>query len=177
MLAADLRVVATWPIHATSSSRQIGQGTNALASYMILVCRPKSRTAQAVSLGEYRSALRAELPRHVKDLQRAGLGGVDLGPSMIGPGIEVYCRYSRVFDATGSPLTVGAALGEISTVLGEVLDDFAGDLDEPTRWAMRWFADHGFDDGPLDHAERLCLQSGRLSVEELRRTGNHRGTA
>ena len=76
-----------------------------------------------------------------------------------------------VFDATGSPLTVGAALNEISAVLGEVLDDFAGDLDPPTRWAMRWFADNGFDEGPLDHAERLCLQAGRLSVEELRRVG------
>ena len=29
----------------------------------------------------------------------------------------------------------------------------------------------GFDEGPLDHAERLCLQAGRLSVEELRRVG------
>ncbi len=173
ILAADLSVVATWPIHATSTSRQIGQGTNSLASYMILVCRPKKVGAQSISLGDYRAALRAELPRHVNDLRRAGLGGVDLGPSMIGPGIEVFCRYAKVFDAEGKALTVGAALGEISVVLGEILDDFAGDLkdDQATLWAMRWFADHGFDEGSLDHAEKLCLQSGQLSIERLRRTG------
>lgn len=173
ILQADLRVVATWPIHATHSSRQIGQGTNALASYMILVCRPKVAGAPSIAIGDYRAQLRAELPKHVRDLRAAGMGGVDLGPSMIGPGIEVFCRSSRVYDAQGRALTVSDALREISSVLGEVIDDFAGDLadDQATLWAMRWFAEHGFDPGPLDHAERLCLQSGTLSVEGLRRAG------
>ena len=41
VLTADLGVVRTWPIEATHSNRQIGQGANALASYVILICRPR----------------------------------------------------------------------------------------------------------------------------------------
>jgi putative DNA methylase len=45
LLNAGFGIVGTWPIHGTGSSRQIGLGTNALASYIAMVCRPRSATA------------------------------------------------------------------------------------------------------------------------------------
>ena len=52
-------------------------------------------------------------------------------------------------------MTVGTALSLISQVSAEVLDEFVGDLDKETRWAMTWFKDHGFEPGTYDDAEKL----------------------
>ena len=47
VLAAGLGVVRTWPIEAATTAKQIGQGANALATYVILICKPAaSRTSR-----------------------------------------------------------------------------------------------------------------------------------
>lgn len=89
IIAAGLRIVGTWPLHATTTNRQIGQGTNSLASYMVLVCRPQEAAARPTDRQGFVAALHAELPRAVRKLQegdihrrswaggdRAGDGGV-----------------------------------------------------------------------------------------------------
>src|SRR5207247_3822312 len=53
ILDAELRIVGTWPVHATGSSRQIGLGTNALASYVVLVCRPQLVEAKVGDLQSF----------------------------------------------------------------------------------------------------------------------------
>ncbi|MBW3642896.1 MAG: hypothetical protein KY447_08295, partial [Actinobacteria bacterium] len=170
ILAAGLRIVGTWPIHATSSSRQIGQGTNALASYMVLVCRPQEATARPTDRQGFVAALHAELPRAIRKLQEGDISTIDLGPAAIGPGMAVFSRFSRVIEPTGEAMTVGTALGLISQVSAEVLDEFVGDLDNETRWAMGWFKDHGFEPGPYDDAEKLCKRTV-TSLESLVRAG------
>lgn len=170
ILAAGLRIVGTWPIHATSSSRQIGQGTNALASYMVLVCRPQEATAKSTDRQGLVAALHAELPRAIRKLQEGDISTIDLGPAAIGPGMAVFSRFSKVIEPTGAAMTVGAALNLISQVSAEVLDEFVGDLDNETRWAMGWFKDHGFEPGSYDDAEKLC-KTTVTSLEGLQRAG------
>ena len=41
VLAAGLGVVRTWPIEAATTTKQISQGANALATYVILICKPR----------------------------------------------------------------------------------------------------------------------------------------
>jgi len=170
ILAAGLRIVGTWPIHATTSNRQIGQGTNALASYMVLVCRPQESRAKSTDRQGLVAALHAELPRAIRKLQEGDISTIDLGPAAIGPGMAVFSRFSKVIEPTGAAMTVGAALNLISQVSAEVLDEFVGDLDNDTRWAMGWFKDHGFEPGSYDDAEKLC-KTTVTSLEGLQRAG------
>ncbi|MGQ0615463.1 MAG: DUF1156 domain-containing protein [Acidimicrobiia bacterium] len=171
ILAAGLRIVGTWPIHATGSSRQIGQGNNALASYVVLVCRPQEQGAKVVDLPTFRSILRAELPRAIRKLQEGAISSIDLGQATLGPGMAIFSRYGRVLDpVTGQGMTVRSALEVIAQVQGEVLDEFVGDLDTWTRWAMAWYRDNGFTDGTFDSAEKLC-KTTNTSLDGLVRAG------
>lgn len=170
IIAARLRIVGTWPIHATTSNRQIGQGTNAVASYMVLVCRPQLPAAKPTDRQGFVAALHAELPRAIRKLQEGDISTVDLGPAAIGPGMAVFSRFSRVIEPSGGSMTVGAALSLISQVSAEVLDEFVGDLDKETRWAMTWFKDHGFEPGTFDDAEKLFKRTD-TSLEALTRAG------
>lgn len=170
ILSAQLRVVGTWPIHATTSSRQIGLGTNALASYVVLVCRPQVAGARVTDRQGFVAALRAELPGAIRKLQQAAISSIDLGQAVIGPGMAVFSRFARVIEPTGQPMTVGGALDLIGQVQGEVLDEFVGGLDPWTRWAMQWYRDHAFDEGPFDDAEKL-FKTTNSSLDGIVRAG------
>lgn len=156
ILDAGLRIVGTWPIHGTRNARQISIGTNALASYVVLVCRPQLVDAPVADLPQFRAALRTTLPRAIKGMQRSGISAIDLGQATLGPGMAVFSRFARVIDpVTGQRMTVSAALQVIGSVQGEVLDEFVGDTDSMTRWARLWYREHGFGEGPFDHAEKI----------------------
>ena len=62
VIEAGFSVTGTWPMRTENSSRMIGQGTNALASSIVLVCRPRAATAPAATRREFITALKAELP-------------------------------------------------------------------------------------------------------------------
>lgn len=177
ILGAGLRLVGTWPIHATGSSRQIGLGTNSLASYVVLVCRPQEAGAKVTDRQGLVAALRAELPRAIRKLQEGAISTIDLGQATIGPGMAIFSRFARVIGPTGQAMDVRAALELIGQVQGEVLDEFVGDLDSSTRWAMAWYRDHGFEEGPFDDAEKLFMTTN-TSLDGLERAGvarSHRG--
>lgn len=170
IIAGGLRVVGTWPVHGTRDARQIGLGTNALASYMVLVCRPKEEAAKATDRQGFLGALHAELPKAIRKMQEGDISTIDLGPAAIGPGMAVFSRFSRVIEPTGKAMSVSGALTLIATVTGEVLDEFVGDLDGETRWAMGWFRDHGFESGSYDDAEKL-FKTTVTSLEGLEKAG------
>jgi putative DNA methylase len=83
MVQAELQIVGTWPIHGTGSSRMIGQGTNSVATYVVMICRPRSAAAGSCSLGDFNRALRRELRPAVHDFQSAGILPVDLGQAAV----------------------------------------------------------------------------------------------
>lgn len=170
IMAGGLRIVGTWPIRGAHSSKQISLGTNALASYIVLICRPKLGSAKPTDRQGFLAALHAELPRAIRKLQEGDISTIDLGPAAIGPGMEVFSRFSRVIEPSGKPMTVSTALGLISQVTGEVLDEFVGYLDADTRWAMGWYKEHGFEEGPFDDANRL-FTSTVTSLEGVEAAG------
>jgi len=137
---------------------------------MVLVCRPQEVGSKPTDRQGFVAALHAELPRAIRKLQDGDISTVDLGPAAIGPGMAVFSRFSRVIEPSGGSMTVGAALSLISQVSAEVLDEFVGDLDKETRWAMIWFKDHGFEPGTFDDAEKLFKRTD-TSLEALTRAG------
>jgi len=65
---------------------------------------------------------------------------------------------------------VGEALALINQTLDEVLSEQEGDLDAETRWALTWFAQHGFDKGDFGDAETLS-KAKNTSIEGLVEAG------
>jgi putative DNA methylase len=137
------------------ATRMRGMDSNALASSIILVCRPRAANAPTATRREFVTTLKAELPQALASLQRGNIAPVDLAQAAIGPGMAVYTRYSKVLDAEGKPLSVREALALINQTLDEVLAEQEGDFDADTRWALTWFDQSGFAEGEYGVAETL----------------------
>lgn len=156
MITAGIGVVGTWPIHATNSTRQRGQSSNALASYIVMICRPREATAVSVDRRGFISALREELPGALRDLQQSSIPAVDLAQAAIGPGMAVFSRYAKVAEPDGSAMRVRDALALINDELARVLSEQEGDFDTDTRWCVRWFKQYAWEQGPFGEAELLA---------------------
>ncbi|MCY4258522.1 MAG: DUF1156 domain-containing protein [bacterium] len=153
---AGLQVNATWPMRTELGNRLLAAKSNALASSIVLACRPRPSSARLATRGEFLAALRQELPEAVRVLQQGNIAPVDMAQSTIGPGIRVFSRYARVVEADGSTMPVSVALTVINDVLGEVLDGEEAELDRDTRFALAWFCEHGYNPGPSGDADSMA---------------------
>jgi len=152
---AGFSLSGTWPIRTERGARSIGIGSNALASSIVLVCRPRPADAPTATRREFLAALKTELPVALRLLQKGNIAPVDLQQAAIGPGMSIFTRYSKVEDATGKTLSVREALTLINQTLDEVLAEQEGDFDSDTRWALAWFDQYGFAEGEFGVAETL----------------------
>ena len=155
VIQAGFAINGTWPMRTELSNRMIGSGTNALASSIVLVCRPRATNAPTATRREYVTVLKAELPAALLHLQHGNIAPVDLAQAAIGPGMAVYTRYAKVLDAEGKPLSVREALALINQTLDEALAEQEGDFDSDSRWALAWFEQSGFAEGEYGVAETL----------------------
>lgn len=170
VIEAGFAISGTWPMRTERSGRMIGNGTNALASSIVLVCRPRPANAPTATRRDFVTALKAELPPALAHLQRGNIAPVDLAQAAIGPGMAVYTRYAKVLDAEGKPLPVRAALALINQTLDEALAAQEGDFDADSRWALTWFEQTGFAEGDYGVAEQLS-KSKNTSVGGLDEAG------
>jgi putative DNA methylase len=148
----------------------IGSGTNALASSIVLVCRPRLADARTATRGEFVAALKNELPAALAQLQHGNIAPVDMAQAAIGPGMAIYTRYAKVIDAKGKPVAVRDALALINQTLDEALAEQEGDFDADSRWAVTWFEENGFAEGEFGRAEQLS-KSKNTSVDGMVRAG------
>ena len=156
VLDAGLQVNATWPVRTELANRMRSIGANALASSIVLACRPRDKSAPLATRREFVAALRSELPEAVRLLQSGNIAPVDMAQSTIGPGMKVFSRYAKVVEADGSAMPVSEALAIINDVLGEVLDGEEAELDADTRFAATWYAQFGYAPGPSGEADTLA---------------------
>ena len=170
VIRAGFSISGTWPMRTENNSRLIGQGTNALASSIVLACRKRPADAPTATRRDFLAALKAELPAALRELQRGNIAPVDLAQAAIGPGMAVFTRYARVLDAEGTPLSVREALTLINATLDEVLAEQEGDFDADSRWALAWFEQHGFAEGDYGVAEVLS-KAKNTSVSGLVEAG------
>ncbi len=151
---SGMLVTGTWPLRTELVGNLKGK-MNALASSIVLVCRPRPADAPLATRKQFITALRAELPDALRNLQHGNIAPVDLAQAAIGPGMAVFTRYAKVIEADGSPMRVRTALQLINQALDEVLAEQEGEFDADTRWALAWFEQHGMADGPFGTAETL----------------------
>jgi len=155
LIDARFVILGTWPVRTEMGSRMMSMGMNALASSIVLVCRPRPESALVATRKEFITALRQELPEALRNLQRGSIAPVDLAQSAIGPGMAVFTRYSKVMETDGSPMSIRTALGIINQVLDEVLAEQEGEFDSDTRWALSWFEQFGMKEEAFGVAETL----------------------
>ncbi|HYK87233.1 MAG TPA: hypothetical protein VE398_00575, partial [Acidobacteriota bacterium] len=170
VIHAGLAISGTWPMRTEGSGRIVALGTNALASSIVLVCRPRLADAPTIGRREFVTALKPDLPVALAHLQRGNIAPVDLAQAAIGPCMAVYTRYSRVLDAEGKPLSVREALSLINQTLDEVLAEQEGDFDADTRWAVAWFEQMGFMEGEFGVADVLA-RAKNTSVDGMVEAG------
>jgi len=102
---SGLTIDGTWPIRTERGARTIGQGANALASSIVLVCRKRDPNASVAMRDEFVRALKRELPDAIEDIRKAGVGPVDMQQSVLGPGMGIFTRYAKVLEDDDSVMT------------------------------------------------------------------------
>jgi len=156
VIRAGFAMTGTWPMRTELGNRMRGAESNALASSIVLVCRKREPLASTATRRDFVSALKKELPSALKNLQKGNIAPVDLAQASIGPGMAIYTRYSKILDADGKPISVRMALALINKTLDEVLEEQEGEFDADTRWAIKWFEQYGFSEGPFGEADNLA---------------------
>jgi putative DNA methylase len=170
LLKAGFQITATWPARSELGNRMRGQGSNALASSIVLSCRPRPDTAPITTRKDFLFSLKNELPHALRNLQKGNIAPVDLAQAAIGPGMAVFSRYKKVLEIDGSPMRVRTALSLINQGLDEVLSELESEFDPDTRWALAWFEQHHFDEGLYGEAEVLATAKA-LSISHLAEAG------
>ncbi len=168
ILQAGFTLTGTWPMRTEMSSRAVAQGTNALASSIVLVCRKRLADAPSCSRREFLISLKRELPAALHKLIAANIAPVDLAQAAIGPGMGVFSKYSQVLEANGQPMTVRAAL----QLINQEVDSYVGvdEVDAETRFCLALYRQAGFDELPFGEADQLA-RAKNTSVERLAQRG------
>jgi putative DNA methylase len=170
MIRSGWAITATWPMRSELSNRMLSQGTNALASSIVLALRPRPDEAPTTDRRGLIAALQEELPKALRELQQGRIAPVDLPQAAIGPGMAVFSRYASVIEADGLPMSVRSALARINEILDQVLNEQEGDFDAATRFAIAWYRQHGYGIGAFGDANNLA-NARNTTVEAMDRGG------
>jgi putative DNA methylase len=170
MLTSGWVVTATWPVRTERGGRVRDIDSNALASSIVLACRPRPAEAGFTDRRGLINALREEFPDALRKLEQGKVAPVDLRQAAIGPGMAVFSRYARVNEPDGSPMKVRAALSLINQVLDEKLSQPMGNASPDTRFCVEWFRQYGFEQGLFGTADVLA-RGVDTAVTGLERAG------
>ena len=176
LLTAEIAITGSWPIRGTSEFRVRGLQSNALASYVVLVCRPAPVERIPIDRRGFISALKAELPDAVRLLQAASIAPLDLPQAAIGPGMSIFTRYRAVVESDGSTMSVRTVLGLINQALDEVLSEQEGDFESETRFCVKWFTEYQWEEAESGVADGLA-RGTNTSIAALERGGVFRARA
>uniref|UniRef100_UPI0028E95727 DUF1156 domain-containing protein n=1 Tax=Kingella denitrificans TaxID=502 RepID=UPI0028E95727 len=173
VIHAGFAITGTWPIRTERSARTVGLDTNALASSVVLVCRPRAADAPTASRGDFLRELKAIMPEALE----AMLGGsgaspvtpVDLAQAAIGPGMEAFSRYAQVLESNGAAMGVREALVLINRAIDSYFEEEgAGDAD--SGFCMAWFKQYGWSSASFGDADTLARAKG-TAVASVERSG------
>jgi putative DNA methylase len=170
LIQSNFSICGTWPLRTELSNRMRGQDSNALASSILLVCRPRPEYAPKTTRRQFLSELKRDLPQALKLLQQGNIAPVDFAQASIGPGMAIYSKYTAILESDGNPMRVRTALQLINQILDEFLTEQEGEFDTDTRWTLTWFEQHQFNDGLYGDAETLS-KAKNTSIQGLVEAG------
>lgn len=170
LIQSNFSICGTWPLRTELANRMRATGSNALASSIVLVCRPRPENASKTTRRQFLSELKRDLPQALKLLQQGNIAPVDLAQASIGPGMAIYSKYTAILESDGNPMRVRTALQLINQILDEFLTEQEGEFDTDTRWTLTWFEQHQFNDGLYGDAETLS-KAKNTSIQGLVEAG------
>ena len=176
VIKAGFAVRGTWPMRTELANRMRGMASNALATSVVLVCQQRDTSALNLSRNDFRRQLRQELPKALKELERANIAPVDVAQAAIGPGMAIFSSAKAVLNPDDSPMSVREALIEINAALDEYLSQDEGDLDADSRFALTFFESFGYAERDFGDAEGLA-KARNLAVDGVARAGILRSVA
>ena len=157
LVNAGFQIVGTWPVRTEMPGRARQIKSNALASSVILVCRPRSANAPVASRSDFITTLEQEMPQKLDQLTReAHIAPVDLRQAAIGLGMAVYSRYQNVATLSGDTVGVRQALIAINDTVDNYLREQAGELDAESRFCLDWLRAYPGGNGDYGTAENLA---------------------
>ena len=152
---AGFQIVGTWPMR-TEQPKALKKNQNALASSILLVCRPRPEDAPAITRTELLQELKKVMPLALERLTRiANIRPVDLAQAAIGPGMEVYSRYSKVIRVSGEVVPIREVLMHINNEITAYHEKETGELDPESQFCLTWLQQHGYTEGNYGDAEGL----------------------
>lgn len=170
LIQAGFAITGTWPMRTELSNRMISMDANTLASSVVLVCRKRPVDAPICTRREFTNVLKRELKSALVKLQNANIAPVDMAQSVIGPGMAVYSRFSKVLEADGTPMSVRAALQIINQELDLYLSEQGGELDRDSRFCVDLYTQYAFNEVKFGEADVLA-RAKNTSVERLAARG------
>jgi putative DNA methylase len=175
VLRAGFSIDGTWPMRTEGAGRMIGQGTNALASSIILVCQKREAAAEQISRKAFLKELREVMPEALETMiggetGRSPIAPVDLAQAAIGPGMAVFSKYAAVLNQDGSPMGVHDALILINRAITDYLSPDAGNYDADTLFCSAWFDLVGWSAGEFGDANTLAQAKG-TTVDGVKEAG------
>ena len=143
----------------------VGNGANALASSIVLVCRKRKSDAVEVGRREFLQELREVMPSALNDMMgkdgySSPIAPVDLAQAAIGPGMEIFSKYKAVLNSDGTPMTVHEAMIEINRQITDYLNPDGSGFDPATLFCNDWFQQYGWGEGPFGTADTLARAKG-----------------
>lgn len=169
IIGAGYEINSTWPVR-TELTGNLKKNKNALATSVVLSCRPRDPSSSTITRTEFLRKLRFELSEGVSHLQNANVSPVDIPQAAIGPGIGVFSRYKAVLESNDTPMSVKSALQLINAQLDEFLNDLHGEFDPETRFTASWFEQNGYGKGDFGAANSLATARG-IAVDSVKHAG------
>ena len=149
---AGFQIVATWPLR-TEQTAGLFTRKNALASSILLVCRPRPKDAPLITRTQFLRELKKEMPPALDRLTRiSNIRPVDLAQAAIGPGMEVYSRYSKVMRISGEIVPIREVLMHINNEITAYHEKETGELDPESQFCLTWLQQHGYIEGNFGDA-------------------------
>ena len=160
LIKSGWEITATWPVRSELSNRMLSKDTNALASSIVLACRPRPDDAETITARIFNNLLRSELSQRLRTIIASEISPVDLSQAAIGPGISVYSRYARIRQPDGTDMSVNNALQLINQIIDEVMGEEDTGYDADTRFAVTWYQAYGWNHQDSGIADQLARTNG-----------------
>src|SRR5437762_11041835 len=73
LISSGFQITATWPVRASQKWRMVSMGANALASYVVLACRPRAADSADTDRRSFVGELKRDLPSALRHLQQGNI--------------------------------------------------------------------------------------------------------
>jgi len=143
LLEEDIIVTSSWPLHTERPRRLRAQGSAALASSVFIVCR-KRQAVQDGFADDVEKELKDTLYERLAYFWSQGIRGSDFFMSAIGPAVQVFGKYKKVYTLEGKELTVADLLLKVRGIVSDfalerIVKGRGGhSIDDESRFYLLW---------------------------------------